>query len=63
MPVLPQLNFAPLIGPLTVSDTTRKELVEHAEECLEQPGTEVDKAAITQEILQLIVSTREYQLA
>ncbi len=52
-----------LIGPLTVSDVTRKELVEHAEECLDKPGTDVDTAGIIQEILQLMVSTREYQLA
>ncbi len=51
-----------LMGPLTVADVTRKELVEHAEECLGQPGTSVDTAAVTQELLQLIVSTREYQL-
>jgi uncharacterized protein (DUF1800 family) len=52
-----------LMGPMMVSDATRKELVEHAEECLDQPGTDVDTTAITQELLQLIVSTREYQLA
>jgi len=52
-----------LMGPLTVSDTTRKELVGHAEECLDQALAGVDTVALTQEILQLIVSTQEYQLA
>jgi uncharacterized protein (DUF1800 family) len=51
------------MGPMTVSETTRQELVEHAAECLDQPRTGVDTAAVTQELLQLIVSTREYQLA
>ncbi|ETW98006.1 MAG: hypothetical protein ETSY1_20450 [Candidatus Entotheonella factor] len=52
-----------LMGPLSVSDVTRNELVEHAEEGLARTGAEVDTAAMTQELLQLIVSTREYQLA
>jgi uncharacterized protein (DUF1800 family) len=52
-----------LMGPVRVSEATRQELVEHAEESLNQAGTHVDAAALTQEILQLVVSTREYQLA
>jgi hypothetical protein len=51
------------MGPVTVSEATRKELVDHAQESLAQAGGGVDTAAMTQEMLQLIVSTREYQLA
>lgn len=37
-----------LMGPLMVSEVTHKELVEHAEESLSQPGQEIDTAAVTQ---------------
>ena len=51
-----------LMGPLTVSAATRNELVAHAEACL-APAAGMDAAAVTQQILQVIVSIREYQLA
>ena len=52
-----------LMGPLRVSDAVRNELVEHARERLNQSEAGMDAAAVTQQLLQLIVSTREYQLA
>jgi hypothetical protein len=56
-----------LIGPLTLSGATRQELVAHAEEFGElRFGTENESDASAEqikELLQLVVATREYQLA
>jgi uncharacterized protein (DUF1800 family) len=47
------------MGMLSVSESTREELIAHAAESLERGNT----AESVQEVLQLIVATREYQLA
>jgi hypothetical protein len=56
-----------LIGPLTLADSTRETLIDHAAECLQareqaENLEEVRTRDILQ-MLQLIVATREYQLA
>ncbi len=55
-----------LMGPLTVTERTRQELVAHAAEHLQMgqadADTEPDPSAAIRELLQLIVATREYQL-
>ena len=56
-----------MIGPLSVSETTRRELVEHAASTgdLRFDGNGGDSSSTDQikEMLQLIVATREYQMA
>jgi len=54
-----------LMGPLTVAESTRRELIEHAtvEGDLDFGVNDVTAAARVRDILQLIVSMREYQLA
>ena len=56
-----------LVGPLTVSEQTRQELVGHASLRLNRPGEEGGmnggSAEQIREMLQLVVSTREYQWA
>jgi hypothetical protein len=47
------------LGILSVSESTRQELIAHAAESLERGNA----AESVQEVLQLIVATREYQLA
>jgi uncharacterized protein (DUF1800 family) len=55
------------MGALRVSESTRQELIAHVAENLEKRGTAEDTHQIMvesiQELLQLIVATREYQLA
>ena len=56
-----------LMGPLSVSEATRQELVTHASDCLESHDTAKEAGRARregiQDLLQLIVATREYQLA
>ena len=56
-----------LIGPLTVSESTRRELVAHAMPGGDiRPGQEADHRSSAErigDVLKLIVATREYQLA
>ena len=49
-----------LMGPLSMSDDTRRLLVEHASEIESNEGFTLEKVS---EVLQLIASTREYQWA
>ena len=56
-----------LLGPLEISDNDRQELIDHAaQEGEVRFGSEEEDRHATErivEILQLVVSTREYQLA
>jgi hypothetical protein len=56
-----------LVGPLTLADSTRETLRDHAAECLQarQRAENLEEARIGDilQMLQLIVATREYQLA
>jgi hypothetical protein len=56
-----------IMGPITLSDKTRREVVEHARGLGEvdfsmEEGSRASEERV-KEVLQLIVSTREYQLA
>ena len=56
-----------MIGPMTMSEDTRKELLEFAESGVDSPaGTVADDLSLDErisKILQLIVSSREFQMA
>jgi uncharacterized protein (DUF1800 family) len=57
-----------LIGPLTLAEETREELIAHVAaggDLRFEPGAEADRAAAERlrELLQLIAATREYQMA
>ena len=54
-----------MLGPMNVSEQTMKELLEHAEKLgnsnADNTYRETDVTQIIIELLQLVVSTREYQ--